>query len=465
MPSPRIAGVYNATSPGQAPCRERATESWCSSARTWRRGTSWSDTAGEQRSCSRIQIASLLVTSIDASDTTYQLPLTVPNHDLFIPGPGTPGLVSVIIPCYNRAHIVGDTIESVLAQTYGNFEALVIDDGSTDDTREVVSSYTDPRVRYIHRENGGLSAARNSGLGAASGEFLAFLDSDDIWHPWKLAAQIEIFRRHPEAGLIWSDMSTFANVGEVLSERHLRTYYAVYESVDFERTRARAGTLGELVADAPMNVAGCPYYVSDVFQEMFGGNLVHPSTAIVRRERLQKSGPFEPEITGGGAEDYHFYFRVTAYGPVAFLDAPTTLFRVHPSQMSANNGLHEARGNLTVVQHWLERHPSVVPHSRIRERLARSHAWLGAEELHAGNSWDATRHLWQSFRLESRQRTAAMLMISLLPRKVADILRGWKRAVQGAIRQRTVGAVLFVTNEQDALFLLARVFQPDFGCI
>jgi hypothetical protein len=101
-------------------------------------------------------------------------------------------------------------------------------------------------------------------------------------------------------------MSTFENPGEILAERHLRTYYSVYESVDFDGTPARAGTLRELVADSPQKFADCPYYVADVFQAMFGGNLVHPSTAIVRRERLQKSGPFEPEVTGPGAEDYHF---------------------------------------------------------------------------------------------------------------------------------------------------------------
>jgi glycosyltransferase involved in cell wall biosynthesis len=110
------------------------------------------------------------------------------NHGGFLPDSGTPGLVSVIIPCYNRADIVRYTLDSVLAQNYRNFEAIVVDDGSTDNTRSVVAGYTDPRIQYVYRENGGLSAARNSGLNAARGEFVAFLDSDDGWHPWKLAA-------------------------------------------------------------------------------------------------------------------------------------------------------------------------------------------------------------------------------------------------------------------------------------
>jgi hypothetical protein len=386
----------------------------------------------------------------------------LPNPNHFLPGPGLSGLVSVIIPCYNRAYIVRQTIDSVLAQTYANFEAVVIDDGSTDNTREVVTGYTDRRIRFFHKTNGGLSSARNAGLDVARGEFVAFLDSDDAWHPWKLAAQVEIFRRHPEAGLIWSDMSTFVKDGEILSERHLRAYYSVYDGVDFERNHKRAGILSDLLADAPPNFAGCPYYVADVFQDMFGGNLVHPPTAIVRRERLKRSGPFEPEVTGLGAEDYHFYFGVSAHGPVAFLDAPTTLYRVHPSQMSTCNRLHEARGNLNVLLHWLHRHPLAVPDARIRGRLARSHAWLGAEELYAGNQRDAIRHLWQSLRLQLKQPAiAALLMISLLPQAVTRALRSWKRALHGVVDRPILGFVLILTNQQEWLYDLISVLQPD----
>ena len=112
-------------------------------------------------------------------------------HPSFLPGPGVPGLVSVIIPTFNRADIIRETLDSVLAQTYSNFEAIVIDDGSADRTRAVVSAYRDPRIKYSYKENGGLSSARNAGLDLARGEFIAFLDSDDVWHSWKLAAQVD----------------------------------------------------------------------------------------------------------------------------------------------------------------------------------------------------------------------------------------------------------------------------------
>jgi glycosyltransferase involved in cell wall biosynthesis len=384
------------------------------------------------------------------------------NRPGFLPGSGKPGLVSIIIPCYNRANIVRETIESVLEQTYSNFEIILIDDGSTDNTREVVSTYTDRRVRYFYKANAGLSAARNSGLDAARGQFIAFLDSDDLWESWKLATQIEIFARHSDVGLIWSDMSAFTTMGQIVAERHLRQYYSAYSVVNFEQVHAPNGTLASLGSGAPGQFAGCHYYVADVFQHMFSGNLVHPSTAIVRRERLQKSGPFEPEVTGLGAEDYHFYFRICSHGPVAFLDAPTTLYRLHPAQLSTCNRLHEARGNLKVVMHWLEKRPANLPEPTVQRSLAGSHAWLGAEELNAGNSRAAVYHLWQSLRLETRQpSTIRLLLVSLVPPRAAGALRVMKRVLRRDIVRPLFGVGLLFLDDGSSLLELANLVQSS----
>jgi glycosyltransferase involved in cell wall biosynthesis len=366
--------------------------------------------------------------------------------------------VSVIIPAYNRANIVRETVDSVLCQTYADFEVIVVDDGSTDNTREVMATYVDPRVRYFYKTNGGLSSARNFGLSEATGEYIAFLDSDDVWRPWKLSAQVEIFRRHADVGMIWSDMSSFADDGTILEERHIRNYYSVYRAVDLGAMMRRVGTVADLGVDAPTDIATCPYHIGDIFDAMFIGNLVHPPTAIVRRSRLQGSGPFQPEITGAGAEDYHFYFRIAELGPVSFLDAPSILYRVHPAQMS-NHGLREARGNLNVVLHWMKAHPPRLPAAVIRSRLASSHGWLGMEELRAGNTRAATPHLFKSLRYQFRQPlAAAFLMVSLLPPGSFGRLRTMRRAMKRMTLRPLVALTLLLTSEPE-------LFDQVFGCV
>lgn len=125
-------------------------------------------------------------------------------------------MVSVILPTYNRAQLVGRALRSVLDQTYRDFELIVVDDGSSDHTAEVVRSFADPRIRYLcHDENRGAAAARNTGIGAARGEYVAFLDSDDEWLPEKLRRQIEVLQEAPPTvGVIYTDMWRISKEGK-----------------------------------------------------------------------------------------------------------------------------------------------------------------------------------------------------------------------------------------------------------
>ncbi len=116
--------------------------------------------------------------------------------------------VSVIIPTYNRAHLIGRAIQSVLNQTYQDFEVIVVDDGSIDNTEKIVKSFNDPRIRYIrHEKNKGAAAARNTGIRAARGKYIAFQDSDDEWLSEKLEKQMKIFENAPaEVGVVYTDV-------------------------------------------------------------------------------------------------------------------------------------------------------------------------------------------------------------------------------------------------------------------
>ncbi len=133
-------------------------------------------------------------------------------------------LISVIIPSYNAAAYVGEAIDSVLAQAYDNIELILVDDGSTDHTAEVARQYADS-LRYIYQENGGIGAARNTGVRASSGNLLAFLDADDIWVANKLVLQLAAFARQPELDVVYG---------------HARQFYSPEVSEEFKNQKGYA---------------------------------------------------------------------------------------------------------------------------------------------------------------------------------------------------------------------------------
>jgi len=124
-------------------------------------------------------------------------------------------LVSVVIPTYNRCGYLQQAIESVLSQSCGDFEVIVVDDGSTDETAQVIAKFSDERVRYLYQSNAGRSAARNWGMGAARGMYLAFLDDDDLYLPHKLASQVAFLESHPGVDLVGSGVRLIDEHGAV----------------------------------------------------------------------------------------------------------------------------------------------------------------------------------------------------------------------------------------------------------
>lgn len=123
--------------------------------------------------------------------------------------------VSVVVPTYNLARYTGEALESIQAQTFPDFEAIIVDDGSTDDTLDVIRPYlSDPRFRLIEQANQGTAAARNTAITVASGEWIAFLDCDDLWLPEKLERQVELIKAHPRAALVFSNGIEFTENGD-----------------------------------------------------------------------------------------------------------------------------------------------------------------------------------------------------------------------------------------------------------
>lgn len=356
--------------------------------------------------------------------------------------PAEPGLVTVVIPTYNRSAIVGCAIESALRQTYPHLECVVVDDGSSDDTRAVVESYG-PRVRYFYQENAGVTAARNHAMRRARGEFLAYLDSDDLWRPWRIESQVAALRRHPKAGLAWTDMTAVERSGKEISERYLRTMYAAHSKVSIEKTMQQVEVLGALGAEAPAEYASTPVRFGDLFSEILLGNLLHTSTVLVRRDWVGRVGGFDPTFVRAG-EDYEFYVRLCSLGPAIFIDAPSTLYCVGaPDQLTRPSMLLEiARNNLRTIQKWV---PHAGPHLTIprrttQTRFADSYAWLGEAELDAGNRLAAAQALVSSIVRRPRlDRRTLLLAKCFMPERLSTVLRDLRPKLR--LRRRSRAAL------------------------
>ncbi|HUA90627.1 MAG TPA: glycosyltransferase [Steroidobacteraceae bacterium] len=349
------------------------------------------------------------------------------------------GLVSVVVPTYNRAYCLPQALDSVLAQSYANLEIVLVDDGSTDDTRALVQQrwQHEPRVRYIHQPNGGVSAARNRGLREARGSFIALLDSDDTWMPWKLQAQIACLDAFPEAGMIWSDMKAIDPDGRVLDERYLRRMYQAYRwfppGTLFPVTRR----LGELMSPAPEPLRDATVGYGEIFSPMVMGNLVHTSTVLLRRARYEQVGLFDETMRTG--EDYDFHLRTCRAGPVAFLDAASIRYQCgRADQLSRPEfTLEIARNFVRTVHRTLERDRAQValPKWMIRRCLADGHLWVGETALAAGQHRLARANLAASLRYHPRQpRTLLLLASALPPAAVGQWLRRGFRGVKRALR-------------------------------
>lgn len=282
-------------------------------------------------------------------------------------------LVSVVIPSYNRAHVIAETLDSVLAQTYRNLEIIVVDDGSKDDTAGAVKPYLG-KIVYLPQKNGGLASARNAGMARATGEYIAWLDSDDLWNPEKIAVQVAVMQRHPEVVLSATEFSAFDDQG-YFDPAHARSYYSV-----IDRTTGGLGGIFPSVGKLDARHAGLPSTIPDhvrvyhgaIYDALINGNCLHPPTSLFRREAAHRAGPVEGRFRNDS--DYEYFLRLSRLGAVAFVDLPLMKYRYSPDQMSSDKYLADiAWSRVLVMEALLAGDPSLVARHSFRKRLGSSY--------------------------------------------------------------------------------------------
>lgn len=216
--------------------------------------------------------------------------------------------VSVVIPAYNRGALIGAALHSVLDQTVSVDEVIVVDDGSTDQTADIVRSFGGI-VRYVHQDNAGAAAARNRGIKLATGDYLAFHDSDDIWVRHKNEVQLECFAKDPEIEFVFGDMANFRSESDVLEPEIKHEDLHAY-----------------LVAEKDNLV--------DLFKWLIQENVVPTPTVLMKRSVFEKVGSFDETLRL--AEDYDLWLRVASECRSAFVPDVLLRRRLHGDNLISN---------------------------------------------------------------------------------------------------------------------------------
>ena len=275
---------------------------------------------------------------------------------------GTMPLVSVLVPAFNAARTLRETLQSVLASTYSNLEVVVVDDGSVDGTAALVQALAgaDPRVRLVQRANGGLSAALNTGFRGTSGDYIARLDADDLWHPSKLQKQMELAVREPELAFIYT--------------------WARY--IDDQ---------GRLRHDGPAQQFPPHALCRGMYESLVGGG----SSALIKRSAIVEAGGWNEKLQSW--MDLFLQLNINAKHPIGFVPEYLIGYRVSPGSLSSDPARmmriwREVQQELKLRFPYVPRYVHRWAHARRCMMFAEGLAWRGRWEQSASLLLAAAGH-------------------------------------------------------------------------
>ena len=272
--------------------------------------------------------------------------------------------VTVVMPVYNGERFLRGSLDSVFAQTFQDFEILCVDDGSTDRSAAVFEQYGQ-RIRVLRQSNAGQSAARNAGVTLANGQYVAFLDQDDLWYPTKLMNQVAALDADSDVVLAHCDFDRIDDGGRMMQE-------GVGMS---ERAGALASPMGQLIGEA----------------------LIFPSAMMIRKTAYERIGGFHHELQG--FEDFDLIARLKQQGRFVMLEETGMAYRVHGHGFTRAGGLHIIRSREKFLRRMEELYRGDRPKQMIvRRMLADCYSDWGQHEVRAGNKEEGRRKLIQSLR-------------------------------------------------------------------
>jgi len=296
--------------------------------------------------------------------------------------------ISVVVPCFNAARYVVATLRSVLAQSGFDLDVVVVDDGSSDGSADVVAAAL-PTVRVVRSENRGAAAARNAGIACARHDWIAFADADDLWLPGKLRAQWALLALQPGARMAYTDVHLWPSTEPSPSAAFL---------ADFER-----------IAADPSRWQGPAGWI---YPQLLRNCEIATPTVLIHRSVLDEVGVFDTGLSLG--EDYDLWLRVSRATPILRVHAPMVLYRIHESNTTrrAPERNYKEEVIARALARWGYRSPdgTLADKSAVMRHLARSWVDFGVPHLLAGNFSTARQAAFKALRVDPSHWTAWKLM-------------------------------------------------------
>ncbi len=313
--------------------------------------------------------------------------------------------VSVVIPAYNAMTYLPETVESVLKQTFSDYEVLIINDGSSDHIVEWAAQVTDPQVSIISQQNQGVSAARNTGIAQAQGEYIAFLDADDLWEPTKLEKQVGCLEANPSVGLVYTWTALIDQFGQ------------------------------------PTRRVWTSHIEGNVWEHIVVDDMIsNGSSPMVRRRCFETAGVFDPNINS--SEDRDMWIRIAVNYPFAVVKEVLTLYRRHPHN-TTNQRQKMIQDLRQVIEKTFETAPleSLYLRNRSYGQMNLFQAWNSIDE----RNYQEARHFQQQALLHYPQLRYSENYIRL---SLAIALMHWfgpqgydgVRTLTRTLRQRILGS-------------------------
>lgn len=268
-------------------------------------------------------------------------------------------LISIIIPVYNGEKYIADTIKSVIDQTYKNWELIIVDDGSTDNTAKVVEQFSDYRISYIKKNNTGVSDTRNVGANLAKGEILCFLDADDVWLPQNLEKKLSKLTKEQDSILVTSPM------------------YLWDERTDYQNCK----------------IIGKPTFDEwKEFRELRNTSI--PSSVLMYKNYFLEAGMFDTKISTSA--DFDLVIRLRELGKFTYVNEPLLLYRCHPSQMHNNIALY--KHDMIYILKKYKSNSNLFPTSHEwRKSYSLLHYYIAVEFIRQKNLYNGLIHAFISF--------------------------------------------------------------------